>query len=36
VLLLTGGYLIIWATVGKGCWCRTCKSFAIGRGHVSL
>jgi hypothetical protein len=29
VLLLTGAYLIIWATVGKGCWCRTCKKFGV-------
>ena len=28
-LLLTGGYLIAWATIGKGCWCRTCKRFDI-------
>ena len=29
VLLLTGSYLIIWATLGKGCWCRTCKKFDV-------
>ena len=29
ILLLTGCYLIIWATLGKGCWCRTCKKFGI-------
>jgi hypothetical protein len=27
VLLLTGCYLIIWATLGKGYWCRACKRF---------
>jgi hypothetical protein len=27
ILLLTGCYLIVWATLGKGCWCRTCKKF---------
>jgi len=29
ILLLTGGYLIAWATLGRGCWCRTCKSFGV-------
>ena len=27
ILLLTGCYLIVWATLRKGCWCRTCKKF---------
>jgi hypothetical protein len=27
ILLLTGCYLIVWATFGKGSWCRTCKKF---------
>ena len=29
ILALTGGYLIIWATLGRGNWCRTCKKFNI-------
>ena len=29
VLFLTGVYLIVWATVGKGRWCRTCKTFSL-------
>lgn len=27
VLALTGAYLLIWATIGKGRWCRGCKRF---------
>ena len=27
IALLAGGYLIAWATVGKGMWCRQCKTF---------
>jgi len=29
VLLITGGYLIVWATLGKGRWCRECKKFNV-------
>ncbi len=29
ILVLTGAYLIVWATVGKGYWCRNCKKFSI-------
>ena len=29
VFLLTGIYLIVWATLGKGCWCRNCKKFSF-------
>jgi hypothetical protein len=29
ILLLTGLYLIVWATLGRGCWCRNCKRFSI-------
>ena len=29
LLALIGAYLIIWATVGKGCWCRNCQKFNI-------
>ena len=28
VLALTGVYLVVWATVGKGGWCRACKKFS--------
>jgi hypothetical protein len=27
-LSLVGGYLFVWATLGKGLWCRQCKKFA--------
>ena len=27
ILGLTGGYLLAWASIGKGRWCRTCKRF---------
>jgi len=27
ILSLIGIYLIAWATLGKGYWCRTCKKF---------
>jgi hypothetical protein len=27
---LAGAYLIVWSTLGKGRWCRTCKRFGIG------
>lgn len=27
ILLLTGAYLLVWATFGHGCWCRNCKRF---------
>lgn len=27
---LAGVYLIVWATAGKGRWCRTCKRFSVG------
>ncbi|HYW71784.1 MAG TPA: hypothetical protein VE961_12160 [Pyrinomonadaceae bacterium] len=30
ISMLTGAYLIIWATLGRGCWCRTCKKFSLG------
>jgi hypothetical protein len=29
ILALAGGYLMVWATLGKGRWCRTCKSMRI-------
>jgi hypothetical protein len=29
VLVLAGGYLIAWATLGKGGWCRACKRFNL-------
>jgi hypothetical protein len=27
ILFLTGSYLIAWATLAKGMWCRECKRF---------
>jgi len=27
LFFLIGVYLIVWAVVGKGWWCRTCKRF---------
>ena len=30
ILMLTGAYLIVWATLGRGCWCRNCKKFGFG------
>jgi hypothetical protein len=27
VLGLTGAYLLAWASIGKGRWCRACKRF---------
>ena len=27
ILFLAGAYLIVWATAGRGLWCRQCKSF---------
>jgi hypothetical protein len=29
ILVLTGVYLMIWATLGKGYWCRTCKQIRV-------
>jgi hypothetical protein len=27
IAVLTGAYLLVWASVGRGRWCRTCKRF---------
>ena len=27
IVVPTGVFLIVWATVGKGRWCRQCKTF---------
>jgi hypothetical protein len=27
ILALTGVYLLLWATIGRGRWCRVCKRF---------
>jgi hypothetical protein len=32
ILLLTGIYLVVWVTLGKGRWCRQCKKFSIFHG----
>jgi hypothetical protein len=29
ILGLTGIYLILWATLGQGLWCRACKKFGV-------
>ena len=29
ILFLSGAYLIVWATLGRGGWCRTCKRFSV-------
>jgi hypothetical protein len=29
ILVLTGTYLIVWATLGRGNWCRECKKFSV-------
>jgi hypothetical protein len=29
LLFLAGVYLLVWATLGKGCWCRACKRFSV-------
>jgi hypothetical protein len=31
ILVPDGVYLIVWATLGRGLWCRTCKKFGISR-----
>ena len=30
ILFLTGLYLVVWATLGRGRWCRNCKLFLPG------
>ncbi len=29
ILFLAGIYLIVWATLGRGTWCRSCKRFNL-------
>ena len=29
ILAFTGVYLLVWATLGRGCWCRNCKKFSF-------
>ncbi len=29
ILVLTGTYLMIWASLGQGYWCRQCKKFNL-------
>ena len=29
ILFLAGGYLIVWATLAGGRWCRQCKNFSV-------
>lgn len=28
---LIGIYLVLWGTIGKGLWCRACKTFPVPR-----
>ena len=30
ILFLTGLYLLVWASLGRGRWCRNCKMFLPG------
>jgi hypothetical protein len=37
ILVLTGAYLMIWASLGRGYWCRECKKFSLlPRGRTSV
>jgi hypothetical protein len=29
ILFLAGGYLVAWATLAGGRWCRNCKTFSV-------
>lgn len=29
ILSLAGAYLVVWATLGRGRWCRECKRFSV-------
>ena len=29
ILAAAGAYLMVWATLGRGLWCRNCKKFSI-------
>lgn len=29
IFFIIGIYLMVWATLGKGYWCRTCKKFGV-------
>jgi hypothetical protein len=29
ILALTGAYLLCWAAMGRGGWCRNCKKFSF-------
>ncbi len=29
LLTLIGAYLMLWATLGKGLWCRNCKMYDL-------
>jgi hypothetical protein len=29
LLFLAGAYLVAWATLGRGRWCRACKRFSV-------
>lgn len=36
LLLVVAAYLLTWAILGKGLWCRTCKRFPIVRSSTQL
>ncbi len=36
ILVPAGAYLIVWATLGRGRWCRTCKKFSIFPHHGTV
>jgi hypothetical protein len=33
ILVPSGAYLIVWATHGRGYWCRACKGFSASSEH---
>jgi hypothetical protein len=36
ILVLIGIYLMIWAIIGRGYWCRECKKFSLlPRGRIA-
>ena len=37
ILVFIGAYLMIWAILGRGYWCRECKKFSLlSRGRTSV
>jgi hypothetical protein len=29
IIFLTGVYLFLWGSLGRGAWCRNCKKFSL-------